>query len=95
MHVADFMPSLQRAIALAREAGLTESAAELESRRTAAYTTSSEFLGEVGEAILRFRAQEGRRLPPEVSSLLHECQREIGMAEVQTGTARGHPADDG
>ena len=57
MHVADVSPALRQAIRLAREAGLNESATELETRAFAAYTTSSEWLGEVGEAILEFRSR--------------------------------------
>ena len=63
---------------LAREAGLTRAATELEERSLAAYTTSSELLGEVGEAILRFRSLEGKRVPSEVDELLDQCLREIG-----------------
>jgi hypothetical protein len=78
MHVADFGPQLRRAIMLAREAGLTASATELEERTSAACTTSSEWLGEVGEAIRQFRAREGERVPREVSELLDGCLREVG-----------------
>jgi hypothetical protein len=78
VHVADFSPALRQAIKLAREAGLTESATELEARAFAAYTTSSEWLGEVGEAILQFRAREGKRVPADVAKLLDQCLREVG-----------------
>ena len=78
MHVADFGPVLRQALTLAREAGLTESATELEERAFAAYSTSSEWLGEVGEAILEFRSREGKRVPAEVADLLDECLREVG-----------------
>jgi len=78
VHVTDFGPALRQAIALAREAGLTESATELEKRAFAAYTTSSEWLGEVGEAILEFRSREGKRVPANVVDLLDGCLREVG-----------------
>ena len=78
MHVADFGPQLKQAIMLARQAGLTASAAELEKRASAACTTSSEFLGQVGEAILQFRSREGKRVPAEVADLLDECLWEVG-----------------
>lgn len=78
MPAADFSPSLRRAIALARAARLTESAAELESRAFAAYTTSTELLGETGAAILEFRRRESVRIPDEVSDLLDQCLWEIG-----------------
>ncbi len=69
---------MQRAIALIREAGMTEPARELDARLSTAYTTSSEFLGELGAAIVRFREKEAGRLPPAAAELLDECQREIG-----------------
>jgi hypothetical protein len=78
VHVSDFSPALRQAIMLAREAGLTESATDLEERSFAAYTTSSEWLGEVSEAILQFRSREGKRIPTEVADLLDECLKEIG-----------------
>ncbi len=78
MHVADIGTRVRQAIRLAREAGLTGSAAELERVATAAYTTSSEFLGEVGYAILQFRLREGKRVPAEADELLDECLREVG-----------------
>ena len=77
MHVADFSPALRRAIKLAREAGLTESATELEVCVFAAHTTSSEWLGEVGEAILKFRAREGTRIPADVAEILDQCLTEV------------------
>jgi hypothetical protein len=76
--VSDFTPTLREAIMLAREAGLTRSAAELEERSLAAFTTSSEWLGQVGDAILQFRSREGKRVPTEVAERLDECLREIG-----------------
>jgi len=63
VHVSDLSPSLRQAIRLAREGGLRESATELEERSFAAYPTSSEWLGEVGEAILQFQSHEGTRVP--------------------------------
>ena len=74
----DFYPTLRRAIALAREAGLCDAADALESRAFAAFTTGSEALGETGLAILEFRARAGQRLPTEVARLLDACQTEIG-----------------
>lgn len=93
--MADLSAALRRAIVLVREAGLEESAAELEGRVFAAYTTSSEWLGEVGEAIRRLHAREGARVPAEAARLLGECLREVGrvwpevpVAGVAAGAAR-------
>ena len=77
VEVPDFAPRLKRAIELAREAGLEDSAAELEGRAFAAYTTSSEWLGEVGDAIHRFRARHGTRIPREAAALFDECLAEV------------------
>jgi hypothetical protein len=75
----DFYPTLRRAIALAREAGLADAADALESRAFAAFTTGSEAAGETGLAILAFRAQTGSRLPPEACRACWMlCQVEIG-----------------
>ena len=60
----DYYPTLRRAVALAREAGLCDAADELESRAFAVFTTGSEAAGETGLAILAFR-------------LLDACQTEI------------------
>jgi hypothetical protein len=74
----DFSRALRQAIKLAREAGLTESATELEGRAFASYSTSSEWVGEVGEAIQQFRAREGEKIPPDVAELLDQCLTEVG-----------------
>ncbi len=62
---------------LAHQAGLVESAVELQERAFAAYTTSSEWLGEVGEAILEFLARERERAPAEAIELLDDCLAEV------------------
>jgi molybdopterin converting factor small subunit len=87
VHVSDLSPSLRQAIRLAREGGLRESATELEERSFAAYPTSSEWLGEVGEAILQFQSHEGTRVPKEAAELLDECRGEIG--KVSKGVRMG------
>jgi hypothetical protein len=87
----DFYPTLRRAIALAREAGLADAADALESRAFAAFTTGSEAAGETGLAILAFRAQTGSRLPPEVSRLLDPARSRSprsGRACVRAGAGR-------
>jgi hypothetical protein len=78
VQVTDIGPTLRQSIALAREAGLTESATKLEKRAFATYATSSEWLGEVGEAILEFRSREGKKVPASVADLLDVCLTEVG-----------------
>jgi len=90
VHVSDFCPQLRQAVQLARNAGLTDSAAELEKRSFAAYTTSSEWLGEVGEAIVQFRWREGKRVPAEAAKLLDECLREVGKVWPRYKPGRLH-----
>jgi hypothetical protein len=85
VHAADFSSALRQAIELARGAGLTESATEMEKRAFVAHTTSSEWLGEVGEAILQFRAREGKRVPAEVAELLDQCLTEVGKVWPKYG----------
>lgn len=85
MQAADLGPALRQAIQLAREAGLRESATELERRAFSAYTTSSEWLGEVGEAILQFRGREGDRVPADVTRLLEQCLAEVGKVWPKYG----------
>jgi hypothetical protein len=74
---ADLTPALREALVLARAAGLTASADRLESRIDAACATSSEWLGEVGEGIVEFLAQERGRVPPAAAELLERCLQEV------------------
>ena len=69
---------LRQAIAIARGLGLTESADRLQDRTEGAYTSSSEYLGEVGDAIQEFLAREGNRLPGVLTRRLDECLYEVG-----------------
>jgi hypothetical protein len=76
---------LRAAIRLAREAGLGEAADELERRAFAFYTTSSECLGEIGEAIDAFLAREQGRIPAPVTQLLDECLTEVARVWPKYG----------
>ena len=75
--VEDFYPLLREAIAEARAAGLKSLANSLESRSFAAYTTSSELLGETGQAIVEFLQASNAKVPPTVAAKLKECLRQI------------------
>ena len=76
--VADFHPWLREAIAEAKSSGLECEAYKLEQRAFAAYTTSSELLGETGDAIHEFLQNAGRSVPPAVNKKLRACLVEIG-----------------
>jgi hypothetical protein len=76
--VADFSETLREAIAESRAAGLDASVDELEGKVLAAYTTSSEYLGEVGKAISSFLEQHDRALPSSTVARFHHCLAEVG-----------------
>lgn len=78
MRVTELAQTLREAVQEARAAGLTEAASELEARVFAAYTTSSEWLGEVGTAIHEFLQRERGRIPTSVARLLDACLAEVG-----------------
>ncbi len=61
----------------ARAAGLAEAADELDARTSAAFTSSSEFLGEVGLGIQRFLARERGKVPVAVRQQLEGCLAEV------------------
>jgi hypothetical protein len=68
--VRDIGASLRFAIQEARREGLEQAAADLEEAATAAYTTSSEMLGEIKLAIDRFLESTKGRLPDRVEGIL-------------------------
>jgi hypothetical protein len=76
--VEDYSPRLKAAIAEAKAAGLEEAAAELEGRLFAAYTTSSELIGEHGVAIREFLKSGGAAVPPGVRASLEGYLKHIG-----------------
>ena len=78
VQLAEFTATLRQAIEESRTAGMDASVRELEERVFAAYATSSEKLGEVGEAITRFLQMNGRDLPPTTADKFHRCLAEVG-----------------
>ena len=76
--VRDFGAELRHAVEEARQAGLHDEAAALEEALKAACTTSSEYLGVQGEAIVRFLNATHGRLPQGALSALEDCLAEIG-----------------
>ncbi len=77
-HVRDFTSILRAAVEESRQAGLVAAADELEGRVLSAYTTGSEWLGEVGEAIRMFLRSNGDAVPDGVRTKLIECLAEVG-----------------
>jgi hypothetical membrane protein len=75
---ADFTQTLRQAINESRAAGLDAAVRELEQRASAAYTTSSEYLGEIGAAIARFLQSNGHHVPPATVAKFHRCLAEVG-----------------
>jgi hypothetical protein len=76
--LADISPILKRIVSELRSAGLESAARELEGQCFAAYTTSSEWLGEVGAALQRFRSANRGRYSTDLDPLIDQCLREIG-----------------
>jgi hypothetical protein len=75
--VRDFFPLLREAIAEARANGLASLAESLDSRSSAVYATSSELLGETGQAIVEFLRAGGTKVQPTVAAKLQECLRQV------------------
>ena len=96
MQVADFTETLRQAIAESRAAGLELPARELEATVFAAYTTSSEWLGEVGVAILQFVSRTRVQIPPECERELYDCLAEVRKVWPHVGrnvSRHGQPTD--
>jgi hypothetical protein len=77
---ADVARLLREAMQGARAAGLAEAADELEARTSIAFTSSSEWLGEVGLAIRHFQARERGKVPAAVKRQLGDCLGEVRRA---------------
>ena len=77
LQLADISPVLKRIISELHSAGLDSAARELEVQCFAAYTSSSEWLGEVGAALDRFRRVNRGRYSADLDPLIDECLREV------------------
>ena len=73
----DFFPLLRQAIAEARSAGLSALVEDLDARSTAAYTTSSELLGEIGLAIQQFLSVGNSSVPEPIVRKLQICLEQV------------------
>jgi hypothetical membrane protein len=76
VQAADFTQTLQQAIHESRAAGLD--LRELEQAAGGAYTTSSEYLGEIGAGIARFLQSNGHNVPPATAAKFRGCLAEVG-----------------
>ena len=74
----DFAQTLHQAIDESRAAGLDTAVRELEQTANAAYTTSSEYFGEIGVAIARFLKSNGHDVPPATMIKFRRCLAEVG-----------------
>jgi predicted lipid-binding transport protein (Tim44 family) len=74
----DFSATLHQAIEEARASGVD--VPELEASANTAYTTSSEYLGEVGEAIARFLKNNRSALPSTTVNKFRHCLAQAGRA---------------
>jgi hypothetical protein len=75
--VQDFAPVLRQVLADIEQAGLGQVAEAVRSRCFAAYSTSSEYLGEVGAALTEILASHGAALPPSAREGIDVCLREV------------------
>jgi len=83
--LADISPVLRRLISELKAGGLDSAAHDLEARCFAAYTTSSEWLGEVGLALERFRSTNCGRYSSNLDPLIDQCLREVGRVWPRFG----------
>jgi len=77
LHLDDFTPTLRKAISEVRSLGFIEAADSLERSIFSAYTTSSEWLGESGQAITSFLNAHNSELPTSLVSEFNICLIEI------------------
>ncbi len=75
--VEDFSQRLREALAEVEAAGFGGAAAETRSRCFAAYTTSSEWLGEVGSAVTELLRVHGSSLSTATQEKLRSCLDEV------------------
>ena len=74
---ADFTGTLKQALAEVEAAGHGQAAEEARSRCFAAYTSSSEWLGEVGEAVSALLREHRGSLPETTRRKLRYCLDEV------------------
>ena len=72
--------NLWQAMAESRASGHAASVEELERTSRAAYETYSDYLSEVGVALVRVLKQHGKELPPDTTARLRLCLAEVDKA---------------
>jgi hypothetical protein len=75
--VKDFTPVLKKALAEIEASGLISAAAQAYERCFASFTTSSEWLGEVGRAITELRHAHGSSIPSAARGRIEFCLNEV------------------
>ena len=76
-HIQNFTPRLREALSEIEAAGFVAPAEVARSRCFAAYTSSSEWLGEVGASITELLATCGPSIPVATREKLHVCLNEV------------------
>jgi hypothetical protein len=76
-HLEDFTPQLRAALSELEAAGLSRAAQHTRERCFCTYTTSSEWLGEVGEALVELLGTSGVAVPESARSKLEYCLAEV------------------
>jgi hypothetical protein len=75
--VKDFTPVLKEALAEIEASGLISAAAQARERCFTSFTTSSEWLGEVGGAITELLHAHGSSIPGAAQGRLEFCLKEV------------------
>ncbi len=91
----DLEAGLREAIRSARAAGLGDAADELQTRCFAAYTTSSEWLGETGLAIVEFISRTRGQIPVTLERQLYDCLAEVRKVWPDLGKNRATGPESG
>ena len=77
VHVNEISPYIRTLVKNAVEVGCEREAIELKEAESAAYTTSSEYLGEVGGALIKFWDSIGCKMPESSELTARKCLNEI------------------
>ena len=76
-HIDDFTPRLREALSEIEAAGFVAPAEAARGRCFSAYTTSSEWLGEVGVSVTELLATCGASIPASTREKLKACLNEV------------------